>query len=171
MSTPVHEAPSYSLTESYRPDAHEMPGYSSQYNGTTLEDPGTAFGIQRTASPYARSETSSTEAFKQRQHQPGGTGLKRFATRKVKLVQGSVLSVDYPVPSAIQNSVQKKYRDDLEGGSEEFTHMRCTGANQAPAWKIAHFKQIPRLPVIRMSSRSRTATIFDRQCITGTLSY
>ena len=51
--------------------------------------------------------------------------LRRYATRKVKLIQGSVLSVDYPVPSAIQNSVQAKYRSDLEGGSEEFTHMRC----------------------------------------------
>jgi len=36
-----------------------------------------------------------------------------------------VLSVEYPVPSAIQNSVQAKYRNDLESGSEEFTHMRC----------------------------------------------
>ena len=52
-------------------------------------------------------------------------GLKRHATRKVKLVQGSVLSVDYPVPSAIGNAIQAKYRNDLEGGSEEFTHMRC----------------------------------------------
>lgn len=46
-------------------------------------------------------------------------------TRKVKLVQGSVLSADYPVPSAIQNAIQAKYRNDLESGSEEFTHMRC----------------------------------------------
>jgi chitin synthase len=53
------------------------------------------------------------------------TSLKRYATRKVKLVKGSVLSVDYPVPSAIQNAVEAKYRNDLEGGSEEFTHMRC----------------------------------------------
>ena len=52
--------------------------------------------------------------------------LKRAATRKVKLVQGSVLSADYPVPSAIQNAVQAKYRNDLESGSEEFTHVRCT---------------------------------------------
>ena len=52
-------------------------------------------------------------------------GLKRGMTRKVKLVQGSVLSADYPVPSAIQNAIQAKYRNDLESGSEEFTHMRC----------------------------------------------
>lgn len=81
------------------------------------------------ASPYARSETSSVEAWRQRQAPGGGNGgggnLRRYATRKVKLVQGSVLSVDYPVPSAIQNAIQAKYRNDLEGGSEEFTHMRC----------------------------------------------
>jgi chitin synthase len=86
---------------------------------------------QRAPSPYARSETSSTEAWKARQQpgggafQSGGGGLKRGMTRKVKLVQGSVLSADYPVPSAIQNAIQAKYRNDLESGSEEFTHMRC----------------------------------------------
>lgn len=56
----------------------------------------------------------------------GAGGLKRAQTRKVKLVQGSVLSADYPVPSAIQNAIQAKYRNDLESGSEEFTHLRCT---------------------------------------------
>jgi len=58
--------------------------------------------------------------------------LKRAATRKVKLVQGSVLSADYPVPSAIQNAVQAKYRNDLESGSEEFTHVRCASDNISP---------------------------------------
>lgn len=56
---------------------------------------------------------------------PGG--LQRRTTRKIKLVQGSVLSADYPVPSAIQNAVQAKHRA-LEGGHEEFTHMRYTVA-------------------------------------------
>jgi chitin synthase len=85
----------------------------------------------RANSPYARSETSSTADWRQRQQpggaaaQAGGGGLKRGMTRKVKLVQGSVLSADYPVPSAIQNAIQAKYRNDLESGSEEFTHMRC----------------------------------------------
>lgn len=108
----------YSLTESYAADSAAPP-----YEGSA-ENPAAAFGVPgRVASPYARSETSSTEAWRQRQ--APGTGLRRYATRKVKLVQGSVLSVDYPVPSAIQNAVQAKYRNDLEGGSEEFTHMRC----------------------------------------------
>jgi chitin synthase len=71
------------------------------------------------------------EAWRARQ-QPGGgavgagSALKRGMTRKIKLAQGAVLSADYPVPSAIQNAVQAKFRNDLQAGSEEFTHMRCT---------------------------------------------
>lgn len=91
-----------------------------------MQDPTTAFGVPgRTPSPYERSDSGSTEAWRQRQV-PGANSLKRYATRKVKLIQGSVLSLDYPVPSAIQNAVQAKYRSDLEGGTEEFTHMRCS---------------------------------------------
>lgn len=124
----------YSLTETYAPDASFQDPYSaggSVYSGHSGDSPAAAFGVPgRVASPYARSETSSTEAWRQRQAPGGpsgggGGGLRRYATRKVKLVQGSVLSVDYPVPSAIQNAIQAKYRNDLEGGSEEFTHMRC----------------------------------------------
>ncbi|KAI9813272.1 MAG: Chitin synthase, class 2 [Pycnora praestabilis] len=138
---PVRPASSYSLTESYANEhgstgpsySNPYHGESDAYSGATLEDPQTSFGVPggRAPSPYARSETSSTEAWRQRQV-PGATGLKRYATRKVKLVQGSVLSVDYPVPSAIQNAVQAKYRNDLENGSEEFTHMRYTAATCDP---------------------------------------
>ncbi|KAJ3520972.1 hypothetical protein NM208_g13498 [Fusarium decemcellulare] len=60
-----------------------------------------------------------------------GGGLKRFNTRKVKLVQGSVLSIDYPVPSAIKNAIQPQYRD-ADGGSEEFVKMRYTAATCDP---------------------------------------
>lgn len=85
---------------------------------------------QRVPSPYSRSETSSTEAWRQRQAPPqtgGAGGLKRYQTRKVKLVQGSVFVADYPVPSAIQNSIQAKYKtkDEEEGGNEEFSTLRC----------------------------------------------
>lgn len=57
-------------------------------------------------------------------------GLKRYATRKVKLVQGSVLSIDYPVPSSIRNSIQRRYREEhvnrgWGSGDEEFVKMRC----------------------------------------------
>jgi chitin synthase len=128
----------YSLTETYATDrttqypnqAHDGSDGSTVYSATGGYDPASEFGAtQRAPSPYQRSETSSTEAWRQRQ-QPGGAvaaagGLKRGMTRKVKLVQGSVLSADYPVPSAIQNAIQAKYRNDLESGSEEFTHMRC----------------------------------------------
>ncbi|KAJ5459551.1 Chitin synthase G [Penicillium daleae] len=139
-ASPVRPASGYSLTETYATDA--APGYhdpyatGSVYSGQS-ESPAAAFGVPgRVASPYARSETSSTEAWRQRQAPGGGPGgggnLRRYATRKVKLVQGSVLSVDYPVPSAIQNAIQAKYRNDLEGGSEEFTHMRYTAATCDP---------------------------------------
>lgn len=95
------------------------PGYP-----TTSFDPSVQFGVPgRSASPYDRSTTSSTEAWRERQ---APTGLKRYGTRKIRLQQ-QVLSIDYPVPSAIQNAIQSKYRHaDVEGGSEEFTHMRCT---------------------------------------------
>lgn len=124
------------MTETYAPDA----AYHDPYSAGENNNPAAAFGVPgRVASPYARSETSSTEAWRQRQapggpsggsSSGGGGGLRRYATRKVKLVQGAVLSVDYPVPSAIQNAIQAKYRNDLEGGSEEFTHMRCKPPTQ-----------------------------------------
>ena len=127
---PPRPASAYSLTESYVGDHGASTAYNNQYRpeqdvfaGNTLD----AYGQPgRAPSPYQRSETSSTEAWRQRQAPTtNGNNLRRYATRKVKLVQGSVLSVDYPVPSAIRNAVQAKYRSDLEGGSEEFTHMRC----------------------------------------------
>ncbi|KAF2853088.1 glycosyltransferase family 2 protein [Plenodomus tracheiphilus IPT5] len=132
----------YSLTETYateRPTQYPSDAHagSDNYSATGGYDPASEFGApQRAPSPYQRSETSSTEAWRQRQ-QPGGAvaaagGLKRGMTRKVKLVQGSVLSADYPVPSAIQNAIQAKYRNDLESGSEEFTHMRYTAATCDP---------------------------------------
>ncbi|KAL2053749.1 hypothetical protein ABVK25_006054 [Lepraria finkii] len=132
---PTRPASNYSLTESYvggKGSAPPYNGYGRDGYSSTLEDPTAAFGVPgRAPSPYERSETSSTEAWKQRQV-PGANNLRRYATRKVKLVQGSVLSVDYPVPSAIQNAIQAKYRNDLEGGSEEFTHLRYTAATCDP---------------------------------------
>lgn len=136
----------YTLSESYAGDTHPAqrgvgaaPGYQpgadvyggpqdAYYSSSTLQNE--SHYPARAPSPYARSETSSVEAWRERQQPGGGVaasgGLKRAQTRKVKLVQGSVLSADYAVPSAIQNAVQAKFRNDLESGSEEFTHMRCT---------------------------------------------
>ncbi|KAF2130617.1 glycosyltransferase family 2 protein [Dothidotthia symphoricarpi CBS 119687] len=130
----------YSLTETYASDRqtnYPPQGHdgSDVYSATGGYDAAADFGApQRAPSPYQRSETSSTEAWRQRQQPGGGAagGLKRGLTRKVKLVQGSVLSADYPVPSAIQNAIQAKYRNDLESGSEEFTHMRYTAATCDP---------------------------------------
>lgn len=141
----------YDLRESYVGDNNSNMGHAPPYNGyndsdaysgSTMGDPNAAFGVPgRVPSPYNRSETSSTEAWRQRQNPGGNTaaGLKRNATRKVKLVQGAVLSADYPVPSAIQNSVQAKYRNDLESGSEEFTHMRCKNNVSNPNLSPADF--------------------------------
>jgi chitin synthase len=134
METPDrHHSPSvrppsaYSLTETYADPSQQ--GYGGAPGQAGYPPQGGFDPPLRTTSPYARSEASSVEGWRQRA-QPGGPaaaqgGLKRNATRKVKLVQGTVLSADYPVPSAIQNAIQPKYRNDLEAGSEEFTHMRC----------------------------------------------
>jgi len=51
-------------------------------------------------------------------------GLRRYSTRRVKLINGSVLSIDYPVPAAIRRSVQPQYKHS-ETNNEEFTRMRC----------------------------------------------
>ncbi|WPH01793.1 Chitin synthase G [Acrodontium crateriforme] len=137
-STPgIHEPSSYHLDDSYH-------GHDASYNGGY--DP-TGYSHQEHSpqdSSYAgpdpgfdRSDTTSTDAWQQRARQGGPAanpgGLKRNATRKVKLVQGAVLSADYPVPSAIQNAVQAKYRNDLEAASEEFTHLRYTAATCDPS--------------------------------------
>ncbi|EER25663.1 Chitin synthase, class 2 [Coccidioides posadasii str. Silveira] len=130
-ASPARPASRYSLTESYATDPQNMSQYNDPMYGQQTDNPAAGFGVPgRVASPYSRSETSSTDAWRRRQAPQGN--LRRYATRKVKLVQGSVLSVDYPVPSAIQNAVQAKYRNDLEGGSEEFTHMRYTAATCDP---------------------------------------
>ncbi|OCK80436.1 glycosyltransferase family 2 protein, partial [Lepidopterella palustris CBS 459.81] len=91
---------------------------------------------ERPSSPDALTETdtnserSSTEGWRQRQAYGGGQPGN--AMRRIKLAQGVVLSADYPCPSAIQNALQPKYRNDLEAGSEEFTHMRYTAATCDP---------------------------------------
>ncbi|KAH8204660.1 hypothetical protein TruAng_001135 [Truncatella angustata] len=61
-------------------------------------------------------------------------GIRRRGTRKIKLLQGgqgSVLSANYPVPSAIKNALQPQYRD-VENGSNEFSEMRYTAATCDP---------------------------------------
>ena len=126
----MEEPHNYPMTETYHSDAsqqpHNLKAYDEEYSQGGFQNPNAAFNAPtQYQPPFPRTDSATSEAWNQRQQPAAAGALKRFGTRKVKLVQGSVLSVDYPVPSAIQNSVQKKYRDDLEGGSEEFTHMRC----------------------------------------------
>ena len=138
---PVRPVSAYSLTESYAPNAPTTrpgvavgPGvsvggppvpYHSEYAGGQDH-----FRPDLATDPaYRMTPEDSDESWIQRQQPnaaPSG-GLKRYATRKVKLVQGSVLSIDYPVPSAIRNAVQPQYRN-TEGSNEEFTKMRYTAA-------------------------------------------
>ncbi|KAJ5623631.1 hypothetical protein N7490_012236 [Penicillium lividum] len=91
---------------------------------------GSTTGYSRHSAVQSPMSETPSEAWQQRQA-PGG-GLRRYATRKIKLVQGSVLSVDYPVPSAIQNAIQKEYRESEEGFPEEFSHLRYTAATCDP---------------------------------------
>ncbi|KAH8424875.1 uncharacterized protein LDX57_002619 [Aspergillus melleus] len=116
-----HEEVSQSLLpgqpEDRRPSAGS-PSYSdiaqlNPYDGSELQ---------------AGSEEASTTSWQRRQTVTGASGLRRYPTRRINLVRGNVLSIDYPVPSAIRNSVEAKYRD-LDGtAAEEFTHLRYTAA-------------------------------------------
>jgi chitin synthase len=131
---PVRPVSAYSLTESYattNPQTTPVPQYGNEYPAQGgYHQPGlddTGFGYGRPASTVHDAE----ESWLRRQQTQRGGGLKRYATRKVKLVQGSVLSIDYPVPSAIKNAIQPKYRD-VEGGTSEFTNMRYTAATCDP---------------------------------------
>ena len=102
--------------------------YYSQHNGS---------GIQR---------RSFAQSF---QNIPQG-GIRRYATRKIKLVQGFVLSADYPVPSAIQNAMQKEYRESEEFG-EEFSHLRCMWILDQIGSETKLIQQIPRPLAIPMN--------------------
>ena len=139
---PLHRPVStaYSLSESYAPAPGHPNQHSQEYSngasyGVQLEDVPFAGSIgtgpTRTDSPAGTID--SDEAWRQRQNPAGmAGGLKRFPTSKVKLIQGSVLSVDYPVPSAIKNAVEPQYTADVEANNEEFTHMRYTAATCDP---------------------------------------
>lgn len=71
--------------------------------------------------------STGSEGWQKRQQ----VNLKRFPTRKVKLAKGAVFSTEYPVPSAIKNSILPEYID-AETGRTEFTHMRYTAATCDP---------------------------------------
>ena len=125
----------YSLTESYAPGASQLPPQGTGYDNNGYGNFGgmnPEYGIERPVSTFEDEEDNWIQRQQQQPAAPGaGAGLKRFNTRKIKLVQGQVLSTDYPVPSAIKNAVQPRYRD-VEGGNEEFMKMRYTAATCDP---------------------------------------
>lgn len=127
----------YSLTESYTPGAGTTvpgagvggagPGFGTEYGGA----PGGGYQLTDFPAPERPASTvNDDDSYYARQQAPK-VGLGRSKTRRVKLQQGGVLSVNYPVPSAIKNAIQPRYRD-AEGGSEEFTTMRYTAATCDP---------------------------------------
>ncbi|CAK7234241.1 Chitin synthase, class 3 [Sporothrix curviconia] len=136
----------YSLTESYAPGAAATvrggPGFPvapSPFQNDTgmssgaayLGDPYGGFGGAGRPQSTVSMGGDMDESFYRRQQQSSGGGLKRYPTRKVKLVQGSVLSIEYPVPSAIRNSVQQRYLE-TEANHDEFFKMRYTAATCDP---------------------------------------
>lgn len=86
-------------------DSQDMP---DQFKLQNLSNQGSAVASSNDSGPQHKSST-----------------LRRYPTRRIKLVQGSVLSVNYPVPSPIRNAIQPEYRDAGGELSEEFTQMRC----------------------------------------------
>ncbi|SPN99148.1 probable Chitin Synthase 1 (chs-1) [Cephalotrichum gorgonifer] len=90
------------------------------------------FAGERPASYLGDPEEGWARRQQQQTVTSSGGAIRRAPTRKIKLVQGSVLSVNYPVPSAVKNAMQEKYRTGVDGASEEFTNMRYTAATCDP---------------------------------------
>jgi chitin synthase len=122
----------YSLSESYAAPADE---FSQSHYDPYGQDQPYQGGVELQDLPLGSQTTSSRpdseEAWRRRQL-PGGGGLKRYKTRKVKLIQNSVLSLNYPVPSAVKNAIELKYKQDVEASTDEFTNMRYTAATCDP---------------------------------------
>lgn len=113
------------------PSVSSQNRYLPSYSDTTSRSTGSYYGgthggqdLELAESINLDSESTSSKRWAQRQA-PALSTLRRYPTRRIKLVKGTVLSVDYPVPSPIRNAIELKYRDLEEGQSEEFTHMRC----------------------------------------------
>ncbi|KAF2106198.1 BcCHSIII, class III chitin synthase [Lophiotrema nucula] len=83
----------------------------------------------RPSSTYSPLDLDQANGVERQRQDPLGR-LKRSSTRKVKLVDGEVLSADYPVPSAVRNATEPRYRE--LSGTNEFTHMRYTAATCDP---------------------------------------
>lgn len=135
--TEFSKAPSsvYSLTETYVTNAPRtnLPDTRERYNNK--DDRSYSSGnnpISQVGLPSDLNESGDTWVQRQQTSAPDGSDLKRSRTRKVKLIQGSILSTDYPVPSAVQNSIEPRYRNADGAFEEEFTKMRYTAATCDP---------------------------------------
>ncbi|RDW63041.1 Chitin synthase [Aspergillus mulundensis] len=123
-------------TPSISPFIEQHSPTESDQRRYTLHDPGSGFAsygapqLDPSPSPSLSSRSQSQSQTKPRIH--GNSSLRRYGTRKINLVKGTVLSIDYPVPSAIQNAIQPEYRFAEEAFAEEFTHMRYTAATCDP---------------------------------------
>ena len=127
--TPYTQAPSLDPDPAHPPAAKA----SDPQRAYTFDDYHPTFESE----PQHLSCDDPEESWAQRQHdQPGpGAGYDgpiRSRTRKVKLVQGAVLSLDYPVPSAVKNATESRYTSGEDGRPEEFTKMRYTAATCDP---------------------------------------
>ncbi|KAJ6036488.1 hypothetical protein N7540_000767 [Penicillium herquei] len=71
------------------------------------------------------------------ENQTPSLNIRRYPTKKIKLDHGHILSLDYPVPSAIQNAVQREFRESKELG-EEFSQLRYTAAVCDPDDFVPH---------------------------------
>ncbi|KAF2029178.1 chitin synthase [Setomelanomma holmii] len=127
----------YTLTETYASAVPPSTTYASETSHQPY-DPHTQ-PYNPHAQPYnshadsgsiSSTPTETTENWVQRQHTV--RGVKRSKTRKVKLVQGSILSTDYPVPSAVQNAVEPRYINAEDAFEDEFTKLRYTAATCDP---------------------------------------
>ncbi|KAM0135744.1 hypothetical protein ACHAP3_004841 [Botrytis cinerea] len=128
-------------TSGYHPTTPYVTGTGQvqrQHSPTSSVNGEEFFGDQHhlpdTDQDFYRSPEDSFNA----QNMPSANGargaLRRRATRKIKLIQGgqgSVLSANYPVPSAIKNALQPQYRD-IENGTSEFSEMRYTAVTCDP---------------------------------------
>lgn len=109
------------------------PAAGSMFRGHYATDSQSQFssyrGSDQSPGPYSQlggTRPASAISMDDWRRRAAPSGLRRFATRKIRLQQGHVLSIDYPVPSAVRNAVQAKYRLEAEElGSNEFSHMRC----------------------------------------------
>ncbi|KAF2786998.1 glycosyltransferase family 2 protein [Melanomma pulvis-pyrius CBS 109.77] len=133
QNKPASPTSMYSLTETYTSSATETHApVSGRRDNIGFDQYGHV-----THRPPSMISNNPEDSWVQRQQQPsvepsGGNGMKRSKTRKVKLVQGSILSIDYPVPSAVQNAIEPRYRNAESSSEEEFTKMRYTAATCDP---------------------------------------